>query len=288
MYPSSLQEFQNKIIDDLGTKKLPVLTKNNPEETKDGNYVIQAEDFLKISPEKYYVSDTAWVQCVKDISETKAFKDKCVVFLRADMKKDDAKHRIIGPKIKHNSWYLVIINRLRRERKYTSLFKIQEDKNYYLTLTYRYPNQKRNTNDCVSINVRTSDIIKAMGENKVKVNMLANSIEWEFTTKRFLEYIKGNIYLEFIDETAEKREVIGPVSKINFEVKKPISYLFFLVIAIMILPLGTTLISYTCPPNTTITISEVLKSINVVNLTGAIVQMVAMLFLYKSFGKKII
>lgn len=271
VYPKDLKKFQKSLIEELHTAGLPQLTKADPENSNDGNYIMKGRDIFSHSCE-FLSDDEAWTDAVNRLSTTKSFAEspsQSSLFLRAKIQ-NRKKNSILKPTL----------------QKSRAAFKFVKKRDYDLVLTYMFPKQFVDKTAQASLKVDFGDLLRPHASSSLKIDTYSNSVELAFGTRPDVVDRYGGIALTGEPAPSGAPELIWPDTSIDYALSEELLYWVKIgVLMIVYIISGTALgINYSKLPQ--LTVSSVVKAMWP-GIVPAFFQAIALFFLFRKFGKKI-
>jgi hypothetical protein len=268
--PTNNLEFNAQLIN-IGN--LPKLTNNDPQNSNDGFYAIRNSDLTK-EKSKYIKGDSAWDKITDDIKNTVAFAAKNnqeTVFARLSIPSKNWFYKTKSPRVK----------------KSNTFFKISKGQQYHFNLFYKYPNQIGNR--VTNLDLTTNDSIRILSETQIAIDNYTNNTTINFTTKRYIEDNNDNISFKFNSSNIPNPEnLIAPNFTIGMNIKEGLSFWIQIAIAIILFGISEIIFSIDYNSISNITFTSIISEITIAKLIGTLLKGLALFWIFRLVGKKIV
>jgi hypothetical protein len=223
IYPRSVIGFGQHIVQALSTHGLPSLTNGDPACTTDGSYVVIAGDIFG-RPQDHFTGEEAWAEAVEKLAETRAFSTTLTdttVFFRSDVQERSANGTHLKPVLRDG----------------LAVYAFRKDRQYDLSLTYRFPKQRTDTSAHAKVCIGFDDNLRALGDTMLTIDSYANRISTPFRSKRYVEDNSGRISLTSTDETGQPSVVIFD-RPLQYELSESVGFWLQVVLALLLFSLA--------------------------------------------------
>ena len=253
--------------------KLPKLTDNDPNNDNDGFYAIINNDITKRKGDYIFGSD-AWDKITNDIMEAKAFKstnEQETVFARLSIKSNQWFKKNIQPIIKQDDQY----------------FKIIKNHKYTLNFYYKYPNQVNNNS--INLDLSTDNSIKIISAKCILIDNYSNNSTIIISSIKNCEDKRGNLIFEFKSNQAiNPNNLISPNYTFSFKISEGLGFWVQILIATVLLGISEIIFSIDFSRINNMTLDVIISEITITKLIGTIIKTIALFWIFKLVGKKII
>ena len=267
--PNDNEMFKSH-ISNIG--KLPKLTDNDPKNDNDGFYAIINNDITKRNGDYIFGSD-AWDKITNDIMEAKAFKstnEQETIFARLS--------------IKSNRWFTK--NKQPTIKKDDQYFKIIKNHKYTLNFYYKYPNQVNKNS--INLNLSTNNSIKVINNECITIDSCSNNSKIIISSIKYCEDSRDNLKFEFTSNQGIKQEnLISPNFTFSFKISDGLCFWIQLLIATVLFGMSEIIFSIDISQIKTITLNAILGGITITKLIGTLAKAIALFWIFRLIGKKI-
>lgn len=267
--PNNNNEF-NAQIKTIGN--LPHLTDNDPEYSNDGFYAIKNNDITKKTI-SYISGENAWNKITDDIKVTRAFianDIKETVFARLSINSNS--------RFRDNKFPII--------RKDNCFFKITKSHKYSLNLFYKYPNQVQN--NTVNLRLSTKDSLKVLTEDCIPIDNYTNNSLITLSSRRYIEDNSDSLKFEFIsNQKIEKENLIAPNFTLSFRIVEGLGFWIQMAFAIVLFGISEIIFSINYSSLSSISLISLLDEITVTKLVGTTLKGIALFWIFRLVGKKI-
>lgn len=224
VYPRNVQDFTRDLSQALQSQGIPRLTDNDPKNTRDGNYAIDADTIVG-SVDSYQTGEDAWNSAVEQLSTVPSLATsdtQSPIFLRLDVYDRTARENVVP-----------------ESRDLATLLPLKKNFPYDLVVTYRYRRQRTDQTAKERIEVAFGDGLK--GQTSLTVDTHANSVPMSFSTKRYVEEARGYISFTAVRENG-KPEVLITDRPLEYELAEAKGFWGQVIIALLLFSILSALI----------------------------------------------
>jgi hypothetical protein len=269
VYPRDLAASNQHLIQAIGTKGLPRLTDNDPDNRRDGNYVIDGDSIFGHAAD-FIRGEEAWNANVDAFSGTRMLRTdetQSPIFLRVDIQRN---RKRLNPKLKNDS----------------SVFSLAKKTPYDLVFTYRYPRQRIDATAVAEILVETGDNLILLGSSRLRVNTHANSVVVPFSSKKYPEETVGVVKVSPMTPGGPPSLMLTQ-SDVRYKFSEPAFFVVQIWCALLLYSLFTALLGVDFSKLDPITVKAVLAAAWPKALLG-LPQAIALFWLFWLVGKKVL
>jgi hypothetical protein len=272
LYPRNQAAFKQQLLQALGPLELPTLTNNNPENTGDGAYAILADSIFGQSDE-YMTGDAAWTEAVENLSKTRALAtnaDQSPLFFRVDVHQRSTHNKLIRPIIQNEA----------------SMYEFEKDKNYELSLTYRFPRQRIEPAARAQAAISWGQSLRPPGTTSINVDSHANSLLLSFGSRRYVEENLGAISISPVNESGQPGLLMSDYV-IQYRIRESTGFWFQTIGALLAFSLAGAFIGVDFSKLSPFSASALFTAAWP-KLIAGVIQTGALYWVFRLFGKKLL
>lgn len=245
----------------LGAPKLT----GSPENAQDGQYALIGD---QVVADTLLANESAddWRTLVGRLSATTALRssaDQPVVFARAALYEDANRNTPIVPE------FLTVDQ---------DRFRIVRGRKHTLVVSYVSPVQTIDKSITAEMSVTLGDDLRATSDTKAALNAAARQIEVSFATKRFVEDSKTRLTLAFTAPVGVKK-FFAPKIDVPLEIVETSRTWGVLVMLVLLYCIGTVVLGLDYSKSVT-------AGVVVAKTVASVVQIIAIIGMFRVFGKK--
>jgi hypothetical protein len=269
VYPKDPATFSRQIVQALGPRGLPTLKEENPENERDGYYVIESESIFSPA-DQYRTGESAWNAAVESLSRMRSFEtnpEQAPIFARVDVQGPHGK--TVAPVLRDGSAH----------------WPLNKDEPYNLVLAYRYPRQLSDATAEACCTVTFGDNLRPQSATVV-VNSHANSVLVAFQAKRYVDDVAGSVRLSAQDQPGQPRTMLAD-AELPYELQDSKLFWLQLVCAFLLLSVLGAFLGTDLSKVRPLTLAGVLAALTWPKIALGFAQALVLYWLFRLIGSKV-